>query len=218
MKSLLMTAYDAKAYQINGPAWLATERYDVAVKVPANATKEQVDVMWQNLLSERFGLAVHHESRELAVEELVIAKGGPKLKDTAEDLSAPLPEGPPKVKNGELQSPGVVVMISPAGMAHMMARAQPISQLTATLSSQLNHPVLDKTGLAGKYDFTIDFKLIGFQPPPTGPGLPPGGDAGEPGPDLRAAVLQQLGLRLVASRANIDVVIIDKVEKVPTPN
>ena len=78
-----MTAYDVKAYQVSGPAWLDTERYDVAVKVRAGATKDQVKVMWQNLLAERFGVKVHHESKEFQVEELVIAKGGPKLKETA---------------------------------------------------------------------------------------------------------------------------------------
>jgi uncharacterized protein (TIGR03435 family) len=84
-----------KGYQISGPAWLASERYDIAAKVPAGATQEQVDVMWQNLLLERFGLRLHHESKEFKVEELVVAKGGPKLKETAQDPTAPLPPGPP---------------------------------------------------------------------------------------------------------------------------
>jgi uncharacterized protein (TIGR03435 family) len=61
---LLMTAYDVKNYQISGPAWLENERYDVIARVPAGATKEQVRTMWQNLLAERFGLMLHHESRE----------------------------------------------------------------------------------------------------------------------------------------------------------
>jgi uncharacterized protein (TIGR03435 family) len=217
MKDLLMTAYDAKAYQISGPDWINRERYDVADKVPANATRAQVSVMWQNLLAERFGLTVHHESREFAVEELVIGKGGSKLKDTVEDLTALPSPGPPQIKKGELVSPGAVVTIYPTGMAHTMARAQPISYLTANLSSQLNHPVLDKTGLTGKYDFSLDFKLTGFQLPP-GAASPPGGGGDEPGPDMGAAVQQQLGLRLVPGRANIDVVIVDKVEKVPTAN
>lgn len=95
LRALLMTAYDVKGYQISGPAWLASERYDIAAKVPAGATQEQVDVMWQNLLLERFGLRLHHESKEFKVEELVVAKGGPKLKETAQDPTAPLPPGPP---------------------------------------------------------------------------------------------------------------------------
>jgi uncharacterized protein (TIGR03435 family) len=93
------------------------------------------------------------------------------------------------------------------------------------LSNQLNRPVLDKTGLTGKYDFTLDYNLSGFAlPPPSGrevPGLialAPGDTASEPGPDIAAAVQQQLGLRLVASKAKLDLVIVDKANKVPTDN
>ncbi len=68
---LLMTAYDVRNYQIRGPAWLESERYDVLARVPPGATKEQVRAMWQNLLAERFGLALHHEPREFRVDELV---------------------------------------------------------------------------------------------------------------------------------------------------
>ena len=224
MKDLIMTAYDLKAYQVSGPDWMTTERYDVIVKVPEGASKAQVNVMWQNLLAERFGMVLHHESKEFQVEELVVARGGPKLKETVEDLTAPLPPGPPKLKNGELLSPGVVSTIYPSPRAHTVARAQPISQLTAMLSNQLNRPVLDKTGLTGKYDFTLDYNLSGFVLPPQlgqpGPGLAAaaGDNAGEPGPDLAAAVQQQLGLRLVAGKAKIDMVIVEKVNKVPTDN
>jgi uncharacterized protein (TIGR03435 family) len=222
-----MTAYDVKGYQITGPAWLASERYDIAAKVPAGATKEQVDVMWQNLLLERFGVRLHHESKEFKVEELVVAKGGPKLKEPAQDPTAPLPPGPPDFKDGQLRSPGLVTTLSVNGHAHAFAKAQPLSKLTEMLSNTLHRPVLDKTGLTGKYDFDIEFRLDlnGLQLPGPPPGLPgagtaapPGENASDPGQDLAAAVEQQLGLRLVASTAMLDVLIIDKAEKVPTDN
>jgi uncharacterized protein (TIGR03435 family) len=73
-----MTAFDVKAYQISGPEWLASERYDIIAKVSPGTTNEQVMIMWQNLLSQRFGVALHRESREFNVEELVIAKSGSK--------------------------------------------------------------------------------------------------------------------------------------------
>lgn len=63
LRDLLMTAYDVKTYQVYGPDWLNTERYDILARVPANATKDQVRVMWQTLLSDRFLLVLHHESR-----------------------------------------------------------------------------------------------------------------------------------------------------------
>jgi uncharacterized protein (TIGR03435 family) len=90
------------------------------------------------------------------------------------------------------------------------------------LSAQLNRPVLDKTGLNGMYDFNLDYSidLSGFPPPPGAPAPSPaqGNGASDPGPDLAAAVEQQLGLRLVAGKAKLDVVVIDKVERVPTDN
>ena len=220
LKGLLLTAYDVKNYQVTGPAWLDTERYDVVVKVPLGTTKEQVGVMWQNLLTERFAMKLHHESKEFQVSELMIAKGGPKLQETTWDPAAPLPEGPPqRNKNGGLASPGEIDTISPrdnGAMVHAVARAQPIAKLTNTLSNQLGRPVLDKTGLTGKYDYTLDY----FYPVPLAgpPGQAAAQNAVEPEPDLVAVIQQQLGLQLVKSRANLDVLIVDKVERVPTSN
>jgi uncharacterized protein (TIGR03435 family) len=220
MGSLLTTAYDVKAFQVDGPAWLSTERYDIVAKLPAGATKDQVPAMWRSLLAERFGLMLHHESREFQVEELVIAKGGAKLKETADDLLAALPPGPPRFQDGKLLSAGAVSMIfpGPPPKAHTVARAQPISHLTTLLTNQLNRPVLDKTGLTGRYDYSLDFAVRstgGVPVPPAAPGAAPDPDAP---PDLTAAIQQQLGLRLVAAKAKLDVIVIDKLEKLPTAN
>jgi uncharacterized protein (TIGR03435 family) len=223
LRNVLMTAYDIRAYQISGPEWLATQRYDVIAKVPAGTTKEQVMIMWQNLLTQRFGVALHRESREFNVEELVIEKSGSKRKDTAEDLSVPSLPGPPQLKEGQLITPGLVTMMYPGGVgkAHSIARAQPIAKITEMLGNYLDRPVVDKTGLTGRYDFTLDYTLSGLPPPPgqaaAAPPTPADG-ASDPGPDLIAAVQQQLGLRLVRSRAKLDVLVIDKAEKVPVAN
>jgi uncharacterized protein (TIGR03435 family) len=223
-----MTAYDVKTYQVNGPAWLDTERYDIVARVPAGVTREQVNVMWRNLLAERFGVVLHHESREFQVEELVIDKGGSKLKETSWDPASPLPPGPPRQdKDGGLASPGQAVRIFPrenGASFHTVAKAQPISRLTALLGTALNHPVIDKTGLAGLYDYSIDYVLDrGLLPPPPPPANGPGPDAApgnvsEPGPDLATAVRLQLGLRLVPGKTTIDVVVIDKAKKMPAAN
>ena len=76
LRNILMTAYDVQTFLITAPDWLATERYDIVAKVPPDATKNQINVMWQHLLKERFGLVLHRESKELPVDELTLAKGG----------------------------------------------------------------------------------------------------------------------------------------------
>jgi uncharacterized protein (TIGR03435 family) len=220
LRVLLTTAYDVKNYQLIGPAWLDTEHYDIVAKVPVGATKEQVNVMFQNLLKERFGVVVHHESKEFQVDELVLAKGGSKLKETTLDPNAPpaVEAGPPKLdKNGspEMSGPGMMMTVdagSNGPVGHMVAKAQPMSVLATMLGNQLSHPVLDKTGLTGKYDFTVEFT-------PNLPGAAAAaGDASDPGSSLAAAIQRQLGLGLSPGKAKLDVVVVDKAERVPTEN
>lgn len=216
---MLMTAYDVKAFQVSGPGWISNERYNVIAKVPEGTTKEQVNAMWRQLLAERFGVVLHHESKEFQVEELVVAKDGHKLKDTT--VEDPNADGPPKMdKNGVLTGPGFVTMIrmgSGGPSAHTVAKAQTLSRLTVLLTSQVGRPVLDKTGLTGRYDFELEYT------PNLPPGqlMPPPGaaeTASEPGPSLAEAVQKQLGLKLEANKAKLDVVVIDKAEKAPTAN
>jgi uncharacterized protein (TIGR03435 family) len=218
LRDLLMTAYDVKEYQINGPGWLSGERYDIVAKVPEHSTSDQVRMMWQNLLAERFGVRLHHELKEFQVEELVIAKGGSKLKETTLDAAALLDPGPPAFdKNRALAGPGYVTTFNMInGEAHTVAQGQPLSKLTTMLGNTLRRPVIDKTGLTGKYDFSLDFRI---DLPAIGPAAPtPADNAPDPGPDITAAVEQQLGLRLVAGKAMLDVLVIDKADKVPTDN
>jgi uncharacterized protein (TIGR03435 family) len=220
-----MTAYTVETYQVSGPDWLGMERYDIAVTVPPGATKDQVNLMWQSLLAERFGVVLHQESKEFQVEELVIGKNGPKLKESVDDPNARPPDGPPVLKNGELAGPGLVTTITPGGRAHSVAKAQPLSKVTAMLGNALRRPVLDKTGLTGNYDFTIDFVLDMSRLQPLPPGQPgpgasanPANEASDPEPDLAAAVQQQLGLRLVTGKAKLDVLVIDEAERIPSEN
>lgn len=217
---LLMAVYDVKSYQISGPAWINSERYDVLVKLPADATKEQVRVMWGNLLADRFGLKVHHEAREFRVEELVVAKGGPKLRESVEDPTPSLNGEPPKFRDGALEGPGFVLTISPGASragVHAFSRAQPLSKLTGTLTNMVNRPVLDKTGLTGNYDFTLEFSLDMGRLAAPAP-VDAADDATEPELDVGAALQDQLGLRLIAAMATLDVVVVDAAGKIPTSN
>jgi uncharacterized protein (TIGR03435 family) len=236
LHSVLMTAYDVQIYQVTAPAWFETERYDIVAKVPAGATKAQVNVMWQNLLKERFGMVVHHESKEFPVDELTVAKGGLKIRETTlpPDAEAFTPAaGPPKLdKNGalEMNGSGAITFISLNAnnpTAHMTARGLPSSDIASRLGELLRRPVIDKTGLTGKYDFTLEFTpdFAGVPPPPPPPGAAgpaPGaaspGIASDPPTSIPAAVEKQLGLKLTSTKGKLDVIVVDRAEKVPTEN
>ena len=85
LKNVLTIAYAVKGYQINGPKWLDSERFDIVAKIAKGATKEQFQLMLQNLLAERFKLTLHHETKELPMYALVVGKSGPKLKESVEE-------------------------------------------------------------------------------------------------------------------------------------
>ena len=125
-----------------------------------------------------------------------------------------------------MNRPGLMMMMNmgPTGItARAMGKAQPVSALVTMLSNQIGHPIIDKSGLTGKYDFYVE-----FAPPSGSIGLPgPGFDAPRPaqngaapdlGLDLATAIQQQLGLRLVGSKGKLDVIVVDKVNPTPTDN
>jgi len=183
-----MTAFDVPRYQIAGT--LPTTGYDFMVNVPPGSTKAQVNLMWQNLLAERFGMLLHHEQRGFPVYEMTV-RGSHKLKEsTPEKLATPALKVTPV-----RQAVGVGV--------HVDATAQSPSALLALFSAQIGRPVFDRTGLTGKYDFVLQFQPIG---------------SADPGTDLAVALQEQLGLRLIDAKATLDVIVVDKVDKLPSEN
>jgi uncharacterized protein (TIGR03435 family) len=217
LMSVLLRAYDVKPYQATGPDWLSSERYDITAKIPPGATKEQFNLMLQRLLAERFHLALHHETRELQGYELIRGKTGPKLKPSTEVGPDVQPtEAPMTDAHGfpQLSSPGLVMMEGLHGttvVSFLTARAQPLTALVEMLSKEFRLPVTDKTGLTGKFDFTLEFA-------PQAPGALSPDTPDESAPNLMSAVPLQLGLRLDPKKIPVDILIIDRVDKVPTEN
>ncbi len=185
LRSLLVTAYDLKGFQIQGPSWLDTERFDVNATMPPETTREQFRVMLQNLLAERFRMTLHRETKDLPVYSLVVAKGGPKMKESEAVSpakgnadaapSSPFPAQPRIGPDGfpVLASPaggrsGLILMMMP-GRARLAGLQQTMRDLANRLTTQLGRPVIDATGLTAKYDFTLTFSPEGMNPP-NGPG------------------------------------------------
>jgi len=221
LRILLCTAFAAAdcQQQISGPGWIDSEKYDLAANVPPGTTKEQFQTMLQNLLTERFQLVLRQETKILSVYELVIAKNGPKLKESVEaPLSNDPPPGPPeKVQHDDegypILPPGVPAFIRgyKGWLGHWAAQQQTMSELAKALSVgtlAARRQVIDKTGLTGKYDFKLAYTL---------PTAPPNADP-TAAPILEDALEQQLGLKLVSAKNPFDFIIVDQGEKVPTQN
>jgi len=234
MKALVRSAYNLHTYQISGPAWIESERYEIAAKLPEGATKEQVPAMLQAMLAERFGLVAHRESRELPVYSLVVAKGGAKLKASAPGEDG---RGAPRLVRGangypEL-APGTeaprtyqVVLGGSDGLLYKLwARRETMAQLADRLSSQLNRAVVDRTGLEGGFDFALSWTMDAAggmvprtEPPPDEIEMYGSAVLTDPGLSLFKAIESQLGLKLEVGKGAIEMLVLDKVEKVPTGN
>jgi uncharacterized protein (TIGR03435 family) len=177
-------------------------------------------LMLQKLLTERFHLEIHRETRELPVFSLVVAKNGPKLAvskpvEKVEDGAAP-PASPGPLKKGKdgypiLREGTSMAMTSYEGhpVARMQGRDQNIAYLTRMLGGQIGSPVIDATGLTGKYDFVMSWV-------PRRPGAM--ADTEEFGPSIFSAVQDQLGLKLVSKKGPVEILVIDRAEKIPTEN
>jgi uncharacterized protein (TIGR03435 family) len=241
LKTLLMRAYRLKDYQIGGPAWMDSERYEIAAKIPGGATRREVALMLQSLLTQRFGLTVHRETRELPMYALEVAKAGPKLKVSATDGTGPDSadatffspkltkgtDGFPEIAAGQSlpRSYEMVVGGSDGIMYKLWARRETVEQLADRLSAQLSRPVVDKTGLKDVYDFALTWTVDngGAGIPRTGP--PPdmiemhsSPILSDPGLSIFAALPAQLGLKLEARRGPLVMLIVDKGEKMPIGN
>jgi len=218
LRVLIMRAYDVQSFQVSGPAWMDSQRFDVIANVPDGATKEDVRIMLQNLLAERFKLKLHKGSKEAPTYELVVAKGGTKIKEAtrtaampAEDAGDSRPGPPSRGKDGLLSTPhgqlGIQGMAN--GRMRMHGDAVTMARLADILGIALGRPVVDRTELTGTYDITLDFSPEGLGPGPKGP-EPPGAGGGNPaeaprdsndsGPTIFTALQEQLGLKLASAQ------------------
>lgn len=208
---LIDFAYEVQSKQIvNPPDWLDKDRYDIDA-VPEQEgvpNPQQLRIMIRKLLTDRFKLAFHHDKREMSAYVLSVSKEGQKLKPT--QLNGPLP--------------GIGIRPGTGGITLNMVNAK-IPDFTGFLQSLvLDRPVVDKTGLTGRYDFqctfTPDESQFGGHPPPMPNQDKNAGssDAATPAaPSLYDALQQELGLKLAAEKTAVDVIAIDHVEK-PSAN
>lgn len=217
LKDLLIRAYGVKNYEVQGPAWIATERYDVSARVPEGVSADRIPAMLQNLLVERFRISMHWETRDEPVYALVAGKGGPKLKKSAKELEPEIGGNANLVANS--------LDDTSAGL-RMPEVTLPI--FANTLATLINHPILDMTGIQGTFDITLNISMetlagmrgaastSAFSSAPEMPGNAES-VASAPTNSLFAAI-KELGLVLETRRAPVKHLVIESALKVPTEN
>jgi uncharacterized protein (TIGR03435 family) len=201
LRTILMKAYGLQTFQLIGPG-LEDGRFDIAANVPEGTTPDGLNVMLQNLLIDRFGLKFHHESREMAVYELKVARNGPKLK-TPPDTDG-FPHTPPGTNAANANYRNGVIRLA-------FGRSR-ITELAGQLGIEVERMVIDNTALTGVYDLHLEYSRDGLRP------LGPPPAVQDPAPNLFTAVQEQLGLKLEPAKEPVDVLVVDNINKVAAAN
>jgi uncharacterized protein (TIGR03435 family) len=191
VKFLLEWAYGILPAQHSaGPSWIETERYDIIAKAGGNTPDHEMKLMAQTLLTERFKLQLHRESKELTVLVLSVGRTAPKLFPS---------------KDGETHALNVEPKTGPDQKAvsyHVVCTRFSLAQLAETFARHLGSVIIDRTGLKGDFDFSIDLTPDESRPNPLDPSL------------LVNGMRDQLGLTLKSQKAPVDFFTIDSVERV----
>ncbi len=233
LKDYIGVAYRLKLYQISGPDWIGTDRFDVAATLPDGTLPAQIPSMMETLLEERFQLKLHREKKEFPIYALGIAKGGLKMTEAPRlpELENADPRAPQEFTGGG-SNQGVSINLGPGSSVSFSnnkfeAKRLTMPSLAGTLERFLDRPILDMTDLKGSYDFSIDVTADDYRAMlirsavVAGVVLPPDVlrllDSAS-SPESLFDGLTKLGLRLEPRRAPLDVVVIDGALRTPTEN
>ncbi len=184
LNNLIRSAYRLNEFQLEGgPGWADSAKFTIEAKLPAGGPRDRIPEMLQSLLADRFKLKAHRVTKTHSVYELVVAKGGPKL-ERADNEPTRSSQGPRQIKGW--------------GM--------PVSSLAAMLISEVGAPVIDKTGLEGKYNFILEFASFAGTP-----------RENETLPTVFTVLQEKLGLKLEPAKGPVEILVIDSVER-PSAN
>jgi uncharacterized protein (TIGR03435 family) len=200
LKDILMLAHKAGAAQISGPSWILN-RFDIVAKIPVGAAKEQIPLMLQALLADRFKLTLHREQKDIPVYALTVSSRGQKLQPSAVNHSGNAGCTRSYAENAGAKSTGATFVaacheVSSTGLAQAIQTMSP---------NYFDRPVVDVTGLTGVYDFTLEWISFGEWM------------SGATGPTIFEAI-GQLGLNLEKRKQPMEIFVIDHCEKEPTAN
>jgi len=223
LANYLTMAYDIKDYQIIGPDWLTTSHFDIVAKRPEGIEGEKsLRAMVASLLEDRFKMVTHRETRDLPAYALVVSKGGLKIKEVPPD-----PDGVDTSKvdvNVTGGQRGTIVDLGGGSslsysLNKMEAKKVNFASITDSLSKFLDRPVVDETGLTGRYNFTLEYSVSELKALVRASGadasqIP---DFGGDQPSIFTSV-EELGLKFEPRKAPVPVIVIDSIQKMPTAN
>jgi uncharacterized protein (TIGR03435 family) len=219
VRNLIRSAYSVQNYQIaGGPEWMNSDRYDISARAAAEPSQDQLRLMVQRLLAERFKLVAHRETRDIPIYALVAARPGrppgPGLRPARIDCLAITAAAEKQGRKPELPQPqGNRPACGTRSMPGLlMGTGVSMADLVRNLAGPAERMVVDRTGLTGLWD--LELKYVPNQPPPDIPGLPP---SPVDGASLFTALQEQLGLRLEPRSAPVEVLVIDSIER-PSDN
>jgi uncharacterized protein (TIGR03435 family) len=195
LKGLIVEAYHVQPFQVSGgPGWLDLDEFDIDARAGGTATKDQLRGMLQALLAQRFHLAIHRDSKEMRVYALSVDKGGPRLHAATGELR---PTTSPQDFHGDMRQ-----------LANLISIGLTIPTIDdptrPAIASGAPVPVLDKTGLDGNYDISVNLR--------------PDDTAGDGFTRWQRALRDELGLKLESARAPVEVLVVYRAERMPTAN
>ncbi len=200
LRQLITAAYDVRDFQLfGGPPWMASDRFDIEAKVGGTPAPEQMSQLLQALLGDRFRLTVHREKRDLPIYRLTVAKGGSKLQPSKVDQCTPMIPPPAQFDPATLRPCGG--FNTNGGM--MLGGAVSAARLATALSRILARTVVDETSLGGSYDISLHWTPDDAQPAADN----------SADPSLFTALQEQLGLRLESARGQVEILVVDRAEK-----
>jgi uncharacterized protein (TIGR03435 family) len=231
LRDYIVRAYRMKLYQVTGPEWLSSEKFDVNAKLPEGSTPDQIPEMLQALLAERFQLKLHHDQKELPVYALTVGKPPLKLQESAPDATA----GEPRKGDANIAISGSEAGVSVDlgnGSSYTFSNGKfevkkfTMDMLARQLERYVDRPIVDMTGIKGNYDLSVTVTqedaqtMLIHAAVNAGVVLPPQVlRAGENG-SIASLIdgLQQLGLKMEARKAPLDILVVDQASKTPTEN
>jgi uncharacterized protein (TIGR03435 family) len=226
MEGMIQQAYGVRLDQISGaPSWLNSERYDVDAKMDSSVADALLKLspddvtlarqkMLQALLADRLKLTIRRETKEMPIYSLVVAKNGPKLQAPTGVVT--LPDGTKRAIGPNANGALYIMQLNP-GEDTLMGFAVPMPAFTRLLTLQVGRPVVDKTGLTGKYDLNMKWEedengpLARMANSDAGASAVPATDP--VGGSLFTAIQEQLGLKLEPGKGPVEIIVIDHVEK-----